>query len=93
MPLPVDETELAAIRVIVTSKVFSRPWKFLNEGDRVRIDGGPLRGIEAILVTVADDRYAVVNMTIMRRAVAVKIHPSLISSSDARPVSVTMCCT
>jgi len=81
-PLPVDDTELAAIRTIVNSKLLSRPWRFLHEGNRVRISGGPLRGMEAILVALAGDRYAVVNITLMRRAVAVKIHPSLIGSID-----------
>lgn len=75
----VDETEIAAVRRIVDSGVASMPWKFLRAGDRVKLSSGVLRGIEGFFVRAVNGNYVVVNVTLMGRAVAAKIHPSQIA--------------
>jgi transcription antitermination factor NusG len=45
-PAPVAESEISAIQAMLQSKLPVRPWPFLKPGDRVRVERGPLRGIE-----------------------------------------------
>ena len=49
-PTPVPEGEIDAVRAIVASGLATRPWPFVKVGDRVRLRGGSLDGVEGILV-------------------------------------------
>src|SRR5271155_985968 len=49
-PTPIEEAEIDAIQTLVASRLPHQPWPFLEAGDRVRIESGPLRGLEGILV-------------------------------------------
>lgn len=75
-PAPIDEAEMAALRRIADSRVISMPWRYLRVGERVRIAGGALSGLEGILVRTASAQYIVVNLTLMGRGVAAKVHAS-----------------
>lgn len=72
-PLPVDYTELAAIRAILASRLPALPWPFLQVGDRIIIDRGPLRGVEGILVAIKGGARLIASITILQRSVAVEI--------------------
>ena len=50
-----------------------RPWPFLKEGERVRVDDGPLRNTEGILLRGGDSDQVVVSVTLLQRSVAVKV--------------------
>jgi transcriptional antiterminator RfaH len=83
IPACIDEDEIQAVRRIVDSGVVSLPWNFLQPGDRVRLVSGALSGIEGIFVGFGSAHYVVVNVTMLGRAVAAKIH-----SSDIAPCRV-----
>jgi transcriptional antiterminator RfaH len=80
IPACIDEDEMRAVRRIVDSGVVSQPWSFLQPGDRVRLVSGALSGIEGIFVGVGGAHYVVVNVTMLGRAVAAKIHSSDIAA-------------
>src|SRR5579871_262964 len=42
-PVAVESHEIEAIQGVVGANGTVRPWPFLREGDRVRVDEGPLR--------------------------------------------------
>lgn len=73
VPIPVDEGEIAAIQKLVASGVPNQPWPYLAVGDRVRIDSGPLRGLEGILTSVKGNHRLVLSVTLLQRSVAVEI--------------------
>src|SRR5712672_1038956 len=50
IPAPIDETEIAAIQVAAKSGLASKPWPSLCVGHTVRIEHGPLLGIQGILL-------------------------------------------
>jgi transcription antitermination factor NusG len=75
----VDEDEIAALQRIVNSDVAAMPWKFVRAGDRVRLTCGALCGLEGVFVRASSNHYIVVNVTLMNRAVAAKVHPSQIA--------------
>jgi len=47
-PIPVDEVEITAVQTLVASGVRHQPWPFLTVGHRVRIESGPLLGLQGI---------------------------------------------
>jgi len=79
VPVPVDEAEVAAIRRIVESGLPCKSWTLLRAGTRVRLVDGPLRGLEGILESTNSVNHVVVNVNLLKRAVAVRVHPSEVS--------------
>lgn len=49
-PVAVEQSEIAAIQKLVQFGSVVRPCPFLKEGDSVRVDDGPLRNTEGILL-------------------------------------------
>ena len=82
-PAPVDDTEVAAIKAAVQSGLSAEPWPFLEAGDRVRVEAGPLTGVEGILVRSDKLQRIVVSVTLLRRSVAVAIERDWVRPLDS----------
>jgi transcription antitermination factor NusG len=50
-----------------------QPWPYLTAGDRVRLEDGPLAGIEGILLREKTQCRVVVSVELLQRSVAVEI--------------------
>ena len=85
VPVPVNESEVDAVQNLVTSGFPSQPWPFLQAGDRVRIDFGPLRGLEGLLVELKGSHRLVVSVTLLQRSVAVEIDSALVKAVRSTP--------
>ena len=72
-PVPIEDAEIAAIQTAVRSGLSAEPWPFLEVGQRVRIDDGPLVGLEGILVGTSKQHRIVVSVSLLKRSVAVAI--------------------
>lgn len=72
-PISVDEGEIAAIQTLVASGVPNQPCSFVEIGDPVRIESGPLRGLQGILVESRGHHKFVLSVTLLQRSVAVEI--------------------
>jgi transcription antitermination factor NusG len=81
-PVPVDDFEIAAIQGAVQSGLSAEPWPFLEVGDRVRLEAGPLTGLEGILVGSDKQQRIVVSVTLLRRSVAVTIERDWVRPLD-----------
>lgn len=79
-PVPVEESEIAAIQALVASGLPNQPWPFLKVGDRVHIEAGPLRGHEGVLVEFRGSHRLVLSVTLLHRAVAVEIDSALVEA-------------
>lgn len=77
-PLPVDETEIAAVQRVVSSGLRAEPWPFLEMGQRVRIESDSLKGLEGVLVNVRGNQRIVVSVSLLRRSVALEIDRSCV---------------
>jgi transcription antitermination factor NusG len=85
-PAAVDEAEIRSIQTLVTAGVPHQPCPFLAAGDRVRIESGPLLGLEGILIDVKRSHRLVLSVTLLQRSVAVEIDSALITAiSPTRP--------
>jgi transcription antitermination factor NusG len=77
-PATLTPAELAGLRAAVDSKLPLRPWPFLKPGDLVRIDRGPLKGLEGTLVQEKDCLRFVISVEMLQRSVAVEVSPDMI---------------
>jgi len=79
-PAEISETEIAAIRAVMDSKLPVRPWPYLKLGDRVRVEHGPLRGIEGTLLRqVVRERWQlVIGVEMLQRSLAVELEPEMV---------------
>jgi transcription antitermination factor NusG len=78
-PCPLPEDEIETIRTLVNSPYAVQPWPFLKTGTRVRIEDGPLRGVEGIVLERKDEWKMVVSVEILQRSVAVVLDRSVLS--------------
>jgi len=76
IPYPIEEPEIAALQSIVVSSLQIEPRSYLNIGTRVRIELGPLSGVEGILTGKKGNRKLVVSVSLLQRSVAVEIDES-----------------
>jgi transcription antitermination factor NusG len=73
IPVPIDDAEVAAIRTAIQSGLCAEPWPFMNIGQRVLIEEGPLTGVEGLLIEVRKKQRIVVSVSLLKRSVAVEI--------------------
>ncbi len=84
-PTPVPEGEIDAVRAIIASGLATRPWPFVQVGDRVRLRGGSLEGVEGILVATKTHHRLVVSVEILCRSVAVDIDQAWVEAVGLLP--------
>jgi transcription antitermination factor NusG len=72
-PTPVENSEIAALQAIMRTNLPAVPWPFLQVGHRVRIEAGPLAGVEGILADFKSRGRLVVSVTLLQRSVLVDI--------------------
>jgi hypothetical protein len=61
------------VQAVVSQKLSWSVYPFLNIGQRVRIRGGSMDGVEGILVARDRDRKLVVSIDAIQRSMAVQI--------------------
>jgi transcription antitermination factor NusG len=71
--LPVEESELDAIRAVLKSGRCCEPWPFLEVGQRVRVEYGPLAGTEGLVMMLKNTYRLVISVHMLQRSVAVEI--------------------
>jgi transcription antitermination factor NusG len=80
-PSPIPLHEIEAIQRIVAARLAAEPSGVPRAGQRVRIEDGPLRGIDGIVQVVKNQQRLVVAVSLLQRAVSVEIDPRWISVS------------
>jgi transcriptional antiterminator NusG len=83
-PQPIDHGEIDALRLVAATALSAEPWPYLRVGDAVRVDRGPLAGLEGRLVSVRKSKRLIVAVSLLQRAVAVEIEEHWVT-----PVAVT----
>jgi len=94
VPAPIPDHEIENVRRMVQSGLFVMPWPFLQLGQRVLIERGPLAGVEGILDEVKGKCRLVVSVQILQRSVSAEvdrdwIRPLVRSSRSATTITVT----
>lgn len=72
-PGVIPQTEIEAVRRVIDSSLKAEPHPFLKCGERVRVVGGPLGGIEGILVRKKSFYRLVLSVELLQKSIAVEI--------------------
>jgi len=87
----VPEEEIFAVKSIVASTLIYNPWAYVDAGELMRVEYGPLAGLEGFVVQVEGNHRLIVSVNLLRRSVGVAVDraslkPALISTFlAARP--------
>jgi transcriptional antiterminator NusG len=87
IPIPVEDSEVAALQRMVSSGFQPEPWPYLEVGQRIRIEDGALTGLEGILVSFKGSRRIVVSVSLLKRSVALEIDRSSVGPTQAERTS------
>lgn len=79
-PEPLDESEVFAIQNVVHSGLPALPWPSIAVGQRVRLERGPLRGVEGVVSKIADQHRIYLNATLLQRSVSVQVDPDWVNT-------------
>jgi transcription antitermination factor NusG len=85
VPLPVADSEIAAIQTVVSSGFRAEPWPYLEIGQRVRIERDALEGLEGILINFKGNHRIVVSVSLLRRSVALEVDRSCVRTVGPTP--------
>ena len=79
-PLPVDSSELAAVRAMTLRGIDVQPCSAVP-GQKIRIGSGPLKGLEGALLEVRGKHRLVVRISILNRSIS-----AIIDGSEVQPI-------
>jgi transcription antitermination factor NusG len=75
----VSDEEIERVRTMIASGLAVQSCPYLERGNSVLIESGPLRGVEGIVVDVAGDCHIVVSITLLHRSISVRIERDMLS--------------
>jgi transcription antitermination factor NusG len=85
VPAVVEESEISALQTLMVTGVPNHPCPFLELGDKVRIESGPLRGLQGVLMDFKGHHRLVLSVTLLQRSVAVEIDSALVTPVTSAP--------
>ena len=78
----IAEREVDSIRKVLEADLTPRPYPYMRVGQRVRIRGGPLAGVEGILLqTIPERGLLVLSIELFRRSIAVEVDCTLATAA------------
>jgi len=84
--IPVDEIEILNLQAVVASQICADPWPYQYIGQRVRVECGPLQGVEGFLQTVKTADRLILSVSLLQRSVAVEIDQRWVRPLEERSV-------
>jgi transcription antitermination factor NusG len=90
-PVPVEESELEAIRQALASGLTSQPWPYIQIGERVRVNHGSLNNLEGLLINFKGGNRVVLSVTLLQRSVAMEVDLSWVTPvNEAKKVPLSV---
>jgi transcription antitermination factor NusG len=72
--VPIPAKQIEDIQCMLANHIPCAPYPFLREGQRVRIRGGCLDGVQGIFATLNQDRSLIVSVDLIQRSLAIRIN-------------------
>jgi transcription antitermination factor NusG len=70
---PIPDEQIATVQVLLSQDIACEPYPFVKAGQRIRIRGGALDGVEGVVIDRNADRSLVVSIDLIQRSLAVRI--------------------
>jgi transcription antitermination factor NusG len=71
--IPIPESQIDAVRAVAGGNVLFAHHEYLKVGQRVRVRGGSLEGLEGILVSQNGTRNLVISVEPIQRSLSIEI--------------------
>jgi transcriptional antiterminator NusG len=71
--IPIPDNEIEALQAVIEMRIPFEPYLYLKIGQRVRIRGGALDGVEGILMAINGDQSLIVSVNLIQRSIAMRI--------------------
>lgn len=73
-PTPMGDREIENLKILISATPVIVPWPYLPDGQRIRIERGPLAGVEGFVVRAEEGAIRiVVSVDLLQRSVATEI--------------------
>lgn len=76
IPAPIPDQEIESVRRFIISDLDVKPWPFLRVGQPVRVEKGPLAGVDGILQEFKGSYRVVVSILLLQRSIAAEVDGS-----------------
>lgn len=76
VPAPIPDHEIESVRRFILSDLDVKPWPFLSVGQSVRVEKGPLAGVDGILQEFKGSYRVVVSISLLQRSIAAEVDGS-----------------
>ena len=73
IPAPVPDSEISAVRHVMASGACAEPCPYVEVGELVRVESGPLEGLTGIALRIKGTERLVVSVSLLMRSVAVEL--------------------
>jgi transcription antitermination factor NusG len=71
--LPIPDEQIESIRKVLTQPAPWRSYPFLKVGQRVRVRGGAMDGVEGVFLSENGDHSLIISVDAIQRSMAVRI--------------------
>jgi transcription antitermination factor NusG len=71
--LPIPDEQIESIRKVLTQSTPWRSYPFLKVGQRVRVRGGAMDGVEGVFVSENGDHSLIISVDAIQRSMSVRI--------------------
>lgn len=79
--VPIPDDQIESVRAVLAETVPCRAHPFLKVGQRVRVCGGAMDGVEGVFLSENGDRSLVISVDVIQRSLAVRI-----DGYDVKPI-------
>jgi transcription antitermination factor NusG len=86
VPVAVDPAEMEAVQRLADAGLESEACPYIGIGQRVRVCGGPMAGVEGILAREGTRNRLVISVSLLMRSVMVELERSVVESIGSSAV-------
>ena len=80
-PVALDQIEITSLQTAIRAQLRIEPFPFLQTGQRIRIEGGVLGGIEGIVMGFKEKLRLVLSVTLLQKSVLLEITREQVAAS------------
>ena len=73
-PVAIEDREIEAVRAVTAAGLAAQPCGFVRVGSRVRVEDGPLRGVEGFAAGLNERHQFVVSISLLQRSICVEMN-------------------
>jgi len=87
-PAALDQVEIASLQTAIRAQLRIEPFPFMQMGERIRIEGGVLAGIEGIVIGFKEKLRLVLSVTLLQKSVLLEIAREQVASEGSSIMNI-----